>query len=291
MVKEVLHLIPLDIIELDYTNFISSWVYDGPEGSFLIDPGPACTIPVLIAGLRSRGIKDLDYILLTHIHMDHAGGIGHLLAEFPTAKIVCHEKGVRHLIDPRRLWEGSKVVIGDVADVYGGILPVPEDSIVVTDKINFGDGISVIPAPGHASHHQCFAFRDYLFVGELLGTHVHLEDELYLRPATPSRFVLDDYLTSMDRVEKFLRPNICFAHYGTSNEAEETLNTARSQLELWVRLIDENRGDEINEIIRVLFTEDKIFRRILKISEIIQNREILFVRNSISGILEYLKRK
>ncbi len=222
--------------------------------------------------------------------MDHAGGIGHLIAEFPAAKVVCHEKGVRHLIDPQRLWEGSRAVIGKVADVYGGIFPVPEDKIIVTDRIDFGDGITVIPAPGHASHHQCFAFRDYIFVGELLGTYVHLENELYLRPATPSRFVLEDYLTSMDRVEKFLRKKICFAHYG-SEDTGDILNTARSQLRLWVRLIDENRDRELDEILVVLLTEDKIFSRLGKLSPVLQKREVHFVRNSISGILEYLRSK
>ena len=286
-----LHLIPLDIIELGYTDFISSWLYTGPEGFFLTDPGPACTIPVLTAALRSRGINELDYILLTHIHMDHAGGIGHLLEEFPNAKVVCHEKAVRHLIDPSGLWEGSRTVIGKVADVYGGILPIPDENIIVADRIEFGGGISVIPAPGHASHHQCFAFRDYLFAGELFGTYVHLQSELYLRPATPSRFVLGDYLTSMDRIEKFLRPKICFAHYGSCEGPADILNSARSQLKLWVRLIDENGEKELDEIINILLTGDRIFGRMRKLTPVIQKREFHFARNSISGILSYLRSK
>ncbi len=223
--------------------------------------------------------------------MDHAGGIGHLLAEFPAAKVVCHEIAVRHLIDPSRLWEGSRSVIGKVADVYGGIIPVPEDKIIVTDRIDFGDGISVIPAPGHASHHQCFAFRDHLFVGELMGTYVHLPEELYLRPATPSRFVLEDYLTSMHNLEKYLRPNICFAHYGLRQDPTDILSTARSQLKLWVRIIDENRDKELDEILIILLTEDKIFGRLGKLPPLIQKREIHFVRNSILGMLEYLRSK
>ena len=223
--------------------------------------------------------------------MDHAGGIGHLLAEFPAAKVVCHEKALRHLIDPQRLWEGSRSVIGHVADVYGGILPVPEEKIVVTDRIEFGDGISIIPTPGHASHHQCFAFQNYIFVGELFGTYVHLPDELYLRPATPHRFVLEDYLTSMDRVENFLGQKICFAHYGSNEDPGDILNTARSQLKLWVRLIDENRDKKIDDIIVILLTEDKIFGRLPKLTPVIQKREIHFVRNSIAGILSYLRSK
>ena len=292
MSEPTLHLIDLDIIELGYTKFIASWLYSGPEGNFLIDPGPACTIPVLISALRSKGIETLDHILLTHIHMDHAGGIGHLLRYFPGTKVICHEKGVRHLVDPKRLWEGSKAVIGNVADVYGKILPIPKDNVMVTKKIPFGDGIEVIPTPGHASHHQCFAFRDWFFAGELFGTHVHLENELYLRPATPPRFVLEDYLASMEEVEPHLRKEICFAHYGRSREPERILKAAMDQLKLWVRLVSENRSEkDIDDILVVLLREDELSQRITKIPYMLRKRELRFARNSIEGILRYLESK
>jgi len=285
-----LSLITLDVPELGYTQFISSWLYSGPEGSFLVDPGPACTIPVLLDELHRRRIDHLDYILLTHIHMDHAGGLGHLMLEYPEATVVCHEKGVRHLVDPTRLWEGSKAVIGRVADVYGEMLPVPRDSITVTASLPFGSGIEVIPTPGHASHHQCFSFGRYLFIGELVGTYLHLEDELYLRPATPHRFVLEDYLSSMDIVEKNLRPVICFAHHGSSEDPYRILSTARDQLQLWVRIIDEHRTDkEPEEIVDLLLREDPVFARLSKLPPGIRNREKHFAGNSVTGIKRYLE--
>ncbi len=285
-----LSLIDLDIPELGYTQFISTWLYSGPEGAFLMDPGPACTIPVLIAALRARNIKKLDYILLTHVHMDHAGGTAHLLREFPDAMVICHEKGIRHMIDPKRLWEGSRAVIGHVADVYGEILPVDENKIIAAGSLPFGTGINVIPTPGHASHHQCFTFDDCLFVGELLGTYIHMEDELYLRPATPHRFVLEDYLTSMDLLKNHLRPTVCFAHHGSRADPELIIEKARAQLQLWVRIIDEHRADRgPEEIVKVLLEEDELIKGLVKLSPVLKKRELHFAENSVCGIIKYLE--
>jgi glyoxylase-like metal-dependent hydrolase (beta-lactamase superfamily II) len=96
-------LIDLNIPELGYSRFISGWLYSGREMTFLVDTGPACTHDVLVDALRANGVKKLDWILLTHIHMDHAGGAGHLARDFPEARIVCHPKAVQHLVDPSRL--------------------------------------------------------------------------------------------------------------------------------------------------------------------------------------------
>ena len=147
----MLELIDLDINELNYNRFISAWLYRGKEGSFLVDPGPACTIEYLLAELEKRHVSHMDWILLTHIHMDHAGGIGHLIKQFPDARIVCHEKAVKHLIEPSRLWEGSLKILGHVAEVYEKILPVSPETILVTDNVPFAEGIHVVSTPGHAA--------------------------------------------------------------------------------------------------------------------------------------------
>ncbi|HXE95003.1 MAG TPA: MBL fold metallo-hydrolase, partial [Dongiaceae bacterium] len=103
----------LTCIDLDqpslegFRNFISSWLYRGEGFNLLVDPGPLSTIPRLIATLRSHGVERLDYVLLTHIHIDHAGGAGALLKEFPEAHVICHPDGIRHITAPEKLWEGS----------------------------------------------------------------------------------------------------------------------------------------------------------------------------------------
>jgi glyoxylase-like metal-dependent hydrolase (beta-lactamase superfamily II) len=285
-----LEIIDLDIEQLGYLKFISSWLYHGPEGNFLIDPGPACTIPTLYKKLDEKGVTKLDWVLLTHIHQDHAGGLAHLMEKFPDAKVVTHEKGADHLTDPKKIWEDSKVILGEVAEIYGEILPVPKDNIMVLDEVPFGSGISVIPTPGHASHHQCFVFKDWFFAGELFGAHIPVDHGLYLRPATPHRFELEEYLNSMDLVEKYLKNTICFAHYGTTNNPSQILQAARKQLQLWVEIIDKTReAQDMYLIINSLLDNDEVFARFNNLDIYMRAREWNFAVNSISGILKYLE--
>ena len=299
-ISSALQLLDLDIPELGYLKFISSWLYQGPkgEGNFLVDPGPACTIPTLFKTLDSAGVKHLDWVLLTHIHQDHAGGLGNLIQRYPEAKVVCHEKGKKHLVNPDRLWEGSKEILGKVAHHYGKILPVPEKNVIATNEIVFGEGIRVIPTPGHASHHQCYSFRDWFFAGELFGAHIPMDSGLYLRPATPHRFILEDYLSSMAFAQKYLDKIVCFAHYGQNPNLEQVLSTAKEQLMLWVKIIREYKNEvsgkkrdnyNLDAIIDELLRNDKTFSKLLELDEKMQNREMEFSKNSIWGILKYIE--
>lgn len=291
----MLELIDLDISELGYTRFISSWLYQGKEGSFLIDPGPSCTISHLLAELEKRNVSRLDWILLTHIHMDHAGGIGHLVGRFPDARIVCHENAVKHLVDPERLWEGSLKVLGNVARVYGEMRPVSPENIMTADQVPFGGGIKVIPTPGHAAHHQCFVWGDFLFCGELFGIFHQLDDSIYMRPATPPVFVLDDFLSSMEAVAPYIDRRVCFAHHGASDGGVEILKTARQQLLVWTDVIREHMESQdtdqaIERVIDELSARDPVFARKALLVPELYNREMHFAVNSIKGILQYLRR-
>jgi glyoxylase-like metal-dependent hydrolase (beta-lactamase superfamily II) len=290
MLETELELIDLDIPELGYFKFLSSWLYHGPEGNFLVDVGPSCTLPLLFKALDANGIDTLDWVLLTHIHQDHAGGLGELVSHYPEVKILCHEKGVHHLVDPAKLWEGSIAVLGKVAEVYGPILPIPAENIHVMEKIPFGDGIKVIPTPGHASHHQCYVFKDRFFAGELFGAFVSLNSGIYLRPATPHRFIFEEYLKSLDLVEQYLTDKICFAHYGQSGNSTQILRTARNQLQKWVRIIAENGNKtDFDEIIGVLLEQDEIYSKFNDFDKNLKAREHEFSINSIRGILRYLE--
>ncbi len=294
----MLELIDLDIKELEYSRFISSWLYQGNEGCFLVDPGPACTIDYLMAELEKRQVSHLDWILLTHIHMDHAGGIGHLVKQFPEARVVCHEKAVKHLINPSRLWEGSLKILGHVARVYQKIEPVTPDRILVTEQVPFGKGIRVISTPGHAAHHQCFVREDVLFCGELFGIFHQLDQSVYLRPATPPVFVLDDYLTSMDAVSPYMKRRICFSHYGECNDGSELIKTAKQQLLLWVDVISKYVDADLDQvpepvmekIIGDLSDTDPVYGQKELLPPELYKREMHFSVNSIKGIFQYLKK-
>ncbi|MBC2715782.1 MAG: MBL fold metallo-hydrolase [Desulfobacteraceae bacterium] len=290
----MLELIDLDIKELEYSRFISSWFYQGKEGCFLIDPGPACTINHLFAELEKRNVTHLDWILLTHIHMDHAGGIGHLVERFPDARVICHKNAVKHLKNPERLWEGSLKILGDVARVYERIKPVPSANIMTVAQVPFdngtrlNEGIRVIPTPGHAAHHQCFVWKDVLFCGELFGIFHQLDNSIYLRPATPPVFVLDDFLRSMDAVAPYMDRRVCFSHYGTCTDGVEVMKVARQQLLLWVDVIGRHMDDpDMDQVIDDLSDKDPVFARKALLATELYKREMHFSVNSIKGILQY----
>jgi glyoxylase-like metal-dependent hydrolase (beta-lactamase superfamily II) len=284
----MLELIDLDIASLGYTRFISAWFYQGEGGNYIVDPGPACTISHLLDELEKRQVTHLDWILLTHIHMDHAGGVGHLVERFPEAKVVCHEKAVKHLEDPARLWEGSLKILGDVARVYGEMLPVPAASLLTADTVPFNDGIRVIATPGHAAHHQCFITKEILFCGELFGIFHQLRHSIYLRPATPPVFLLEDFLQSMDAVAPYTDRRICFSHYGVSKQGAQVLKLAERQLRLWVDVIARHTDDpDTDRIIEDLASQDPVFARKNLLPAPLYKREIYFAVNSIQGILRY----
>jgi glyoxylase-like metal-dependent hydrolase (beta-lactamase superfamily II) len=289
----MLDIIDLDIEELGYRKFISAWIYTGEAGIFLVDPGPACTADHLLAELESRQIRHLDFILLTHIHMDHSGGIGHVMERFPKARIICHEKAVAHLVDPERLWEGSLKILGDVARVYGKIKPVPPENIRTAQDVPIvpiGGGFQVIPTPGHAAHHQCFVGKDVAFCGELFGIFYQMENEIYLRPATPPVFVLEDFLHSMDAMAPFMDRRLCFGHYGWSHEGEKILKIARNQIQVWVDVIGRHQANpDTRRIIEDLTEADPVYARRNFLPAALREREDYFSGNSIRGILQYLK--
>jgi len=199
-----LHLIDLDQPLPGQRRFISCWVSVGPDVVFLVDPGPPGTAAHLLENLDALNLPRLDFILLTHIHLDHGGATAAVLKRWPRAKVICQPKGRSHLIDPGRLWAGSLEVLGHKAEVYGEPGPVNPDSIVSYSALD-SYGIDVVPTPGHAPHHICFRHGRTLYLGEAAGTFSSLGQgpdtpDYYLRPATPPRFYPKVALDSLDRL-------------------------------------------------------------------------------------------
>ncbi|MFW6284348.1 MAG: MBL fold metallo-hydrolase [Desulfosalsimonas sp.] len=283
-------LIDLDIPELGYTRFISSWLYSGPDMAFLVDVGPACTADVLLETLERKGVQTLDWILLTHIHLDHAGGIGHVARQFPEARIVCHPKAVRHLADPSKLWDGTRKVLGGIADIYGPMLPVDPSRILTPEEMAPDAGISIIDTPGHAAHHQSYVFEDRLFIGELFGVFHDLDGDIYLRPATPPKFIYEHFAASLDRVAPAASRKVCFAHHGIYPDGEKILGLAKSQLSLWLEVVGAHlENPRMEAIVDDLKKQDPVFARIDDLPRIYRDREAYYVKNTIRGMLGYLQ--
>ena len=188
-----LHLIDLDQDLPGQRRFISCWTFQGDELAFIVDPGPPSTAEHLLAELEVLGVERLDFILLTHVHLDHGGCTARVLQRYPEARVVCSDHGRPHLADPARLWEGSQRVLREKALAYGEPVPVPEPALATLEEAA-AKGIETIPTPGHAAHHVAFRQCDHLFLGEAAGTYSTLgrgpdTTGYYLRPATPPRRV------------------------------------------------------------------------------------------------------
>jgi glyoxylase-like metal-dependent hydrolase (beta-lactamase superfamily II) len=293
-----LYDIRLGLKGTNFTSLLSCWVYKDKDLCFLVDPGPTSVISSLKQALNKLGINKtkLDYVLLTHIHMDHAGGTGKLIKFFPNVQVICHPNGIKHMINPTKLWEGSLKVLGDVANLYGKIIPVPEDRITNQNFVA-NSKIEVIETLGHAPHHQSFLFDRYLFAGEAAGVNLSLAEGIFTRPATPPVF---NYEVSLASIQKLLNRNlanhmICYGHFGIWKDAEFYLRIAKEQLSIWVQVVQElfeNREapDFLDQVIQQLIKRDKYFLNIELIDQNQRNKELYFIRNCIKGIEGYIQK-
>ncbi|MHA1670516.1 MAG: MBL fold metallo-hydrolase [Promethearchaeota archaeon] len=293
-INEKLHDIRLDLEKAGIENFLSTWVYKDSDLCFLVDPGPTTTINSLKQALDKLSIKELDYILLTHVHIDHAGGTGKLISYYPKTQIICHPRGKKHLINPEILWEGSKKVLGVMAEIYGKIIPIPEERI----QFHTANNIKIIETLGHAPHHQSYLFEKYLFVGEAAGIHKPLSEGFYIRPATPPIFDYDLWKSSIQKLlsEDLSNFFICYPHYGMKENAELMLKSAEEQLSIWVDIIDSlfekrNQPNFFKKIISELMKKDEIYAKQKMMEEEFKKRESIFVGNCIKGILGYVQKK
>ncbi len=299
----------LDLIDLDQPlpgqrRFISCWLVRAPGLAFVVDPGPRSTASRLVARLRELGVARLDWILLTHVHLDHAGGTAELAAAFPQARVVCHENGRGHLAAPGRLWEGSRAVLGQAAEVYGEPAPVPADRLLAPAAAGaalVAAGLRVIHTPGHAPHHLCFLRDGTLFVGEAAGTYAQLPGAApYLRPATPPRFFLEVAVASLDRLLALEPPpaRLAFAHHGLATRGVTgLLSAARAQLGDWVAALrDERRAGEplddglLARMHARLLATDPHYASWRDLDADIRERELGFTRQTLAGMVEYLDR-
>jgi glyoxylase-like metal-dependent hydrolase (beta-lactamase superfamily II) len=276
-----------------FTDFIGTWLYQG-ETTFIVDVGPSVTAPALLDALQKLNIGQLDYIFLTHIHLDHAGGIGEIAASYPQTPIICHKASMPHLIDPARLWKSTKKILGKMALAYGPIKSIPRHRLFDARHFRAG-GIVPIITPGHAPHHVSYRTKNYLFAGETGGVYLALyQKKFYMRPATPPLFFLDVALNSIDALMAGPPAQICYGHFGINDDALTMLEVHRKQLLFWENAIKaEIQNSETTDIITAcmkrLLAEDPLLAQFNQLPSAVQERERFFLQNSINGYLGYLK--
>jgi glyoxylase-like metal-dependent hydrolase (beta-lactamase superfamily II) len=204
----------------------AAYLVTGGEKTVLIETGPKSVVDHVFRGLEELGIEHLDWILVTHIHLDHAGAAGTLAARFGDATIGVHEVGAPHLVDPAKLWSSASRIYGDRMDqLWGGIDPIPADRIhVVADDevIDLGGAsLRAVETPGHAYHHHAFLLDDgSLFTGDALG--VRLPDVGLIRPATPPpEFHLTKAIASIERIRGRGATTLLPTHFGPHTEGTD----------------------------------------------------------------------
>lgn len=228
--------------------------YDGITSGYLIrssrpcliETGTARSAPVVVEALADLGIgpDDLATIVVTHIHLDHAGGVGDIAQAFPNAQVVVQEKGARHLADPSRLMASAHRVFGEVMDrLFGDLRPVPVErltTIAETGSVDLGGGrrLDAFHNPGHASHHVGLLDSESgdLYTGDAAG--VYVPETADVRPSTPPPdFDLDLTLSSLRRMQDAGADRLLFSHFGPVTEVADTLDRSREELLRWVDLV------------------------------------------------------
>ncbi|MFB6086077.1 MAG: MBL fold metallo-hydrolase [Halodesulfurarchaeum sp.] len=234
--------------DFDPATYCSVYIIDA-ERPAVIDTGTGANVDVVLDALSQLDIApgDLEVIVLTHVHLDHAGGAGHLLEVCPNAEVYVHEKGAKHLVDPGRLWDGTKTAVGDQIQFYVEPRPVAAGRIVeleAGDRIDLGDHeLLAHPAPGHAFHQFVFEDRTTggVFTGDAVGILTPGLDRV--RPSSPPPdFDLEGCLADLETIES-LEPNALYlAHFG-DHEPDGLLSRYAEVLEGWVDSVGEKRAE------------------------------------------------
>jgi glyoxylase-like metal-dependent hydrolase (beta-lactamase superfamily II) len=230
-------------------------IQQGGRAAF-VDVGTTHSVPYLLAALERLGVARaaVDYVLLTHVHLDHAGGAGRLMQELPNAKAVLHPRGVPHLVDPAKLIAASRIVYGDATyeRLYGEIVPLPADRVIQTndgDTLDLaGRPLEFIHTPGHALHHQCVVDLQYsgIFTGDTFGLsyrELDTEQGAFIVPTTtPTQFDPEQLVASIDRIASYLPDSAYLMHYSRVTVIPRLASRLKSQVQEFAQIARRNAG-------------------------------------------------
>lgn len=238
----------LDYVDLDFLGrpqIIATAIIQGPPGVALVDPGPSTTLDNLRTALKKKGIAigDVRQILLTHIHLDHAGGTGTLVKENPAIDVFVHERGAPHMIDPSKLLASAGRLYGaDMERLWGEFLPVPADRVKILkggERITAGGReLDVAYTPGHASHHVSYfdPSSRVAFVGDTAG--IRRGAGICVMPPTPPPDIdLEAWRTSVDRILAWDPDTLFLTHFGPFQGARLHVRQLMDRLHTWSTIV------------------------------------------------------
>jgi glyoxylase-like metal-dependent hydrolase (beta-lactamase superfamily II) len=269
----------------------------------LVETGTAPSAPVVRDALASLGVgpSDLATVVVTHIHLDHAGGVGDIAALFPAAEIVVHERGARHLADPSRLMDSARRVYGSALDaLFGELKPTPAERIRPVEErgsIDLGGGRSLDShySPGHAKHHVGLidSVSGDLYVGDAAGVFVQETGDV--RPASPPPdFDLPLALDSLRLFAALAPARLLFSHFGPVGDIAATLERSAEELNVWVDETRRARGEGLDLDHTVAMVRDRTRQRYASLApdadpDIAAKAEhISSTRANVEGILHWL---
>ena len=226
---------PIDLRHEDAERVVGVYLLETDDGPALFDCGPSPRVGTLKRELRARGLEltDLCHLLLSHIHLDHAGAAGVLVREHPALQVHVSAVGAPHLVDPERLEASARRLYGDSFDaLWGELAPVPRENVhVVGERVL---GFDCFPTPGHARHHVCYLGQDgTLYAGDAAGVRIQPHPTV-LPPTPPPEFDLDVWLRTLDEIERRTPARLALIHFGVAADVERHLDELRGRLADWV---------------------------------------------------------
>jgi glyoxylase-like metal-dependent hydrolase (beta-lactamase superfamily II) len=234
---------PIDLLHLGAPKTIGAYLLETEGGLALFDCGPASCISALEAGLAQRGVElaEINHLLLSHIHLDHAGAAGSLVREHPALQVWVSEIGAPHLVDPARLERSARRLYGDAFDgLWGELVPVPEQNVHLADRRAVG--LEVFPAPGHASHHVCYFDGTTLYAGDAAGVRIQPGTSV-LPPTPPPDVDVEAWFRTIEEIERRAPERLALVHFGVADDVARHLTELRERLDAWTRRVEDGAGE------------------------------------------------
>jgi glyoxylase-like metal-dependent hydrolase (beta-lactamase superfamily II) len=263
----------LSYLDLEFQGLpriIAAVVVYGPDGVALVDPGPTSTLPTLRAALAAAGMsmRDVTTILLTHIHLDHAGATGTLVREYPGLRVFVHEKGAPHMANPEKLVASAARLYGDAMErLWGDVLPVPAERMTMLaggERVAAGGRtFDVEYTPGHASHHVSYFDREsgVAFVGDTAGVRTRA-DGFVMPPTPPPDIDLEAWRDSLARIGQWRPDTLFLTHFGPASSVTSHLSELGDHLELASGLVKTSLAREGRDEDREAWFADEMRREL-----------------------------
>ena len=235
---------PIDLFHTGAARTVGAYLLDTSGGLSLFDCGPTSCVAALKAGLAERGheLGDVKRLLLSHIHLDHAGAAGVLVREQPELEVWVSEIGAPHLVDPSRLERSARRLYGDTFDqLWGELAPVPEENIRIAS--GRAAGLEVFPAPGHASHHVCYFDGTTVYAGDAAGVRIQ-PSRVVLPPTPPPDVDVEGWYRTLEEIERRAPEQLALIHFGLANDVSRHLAELRERLDTWAQRVEAGASEE-----------------------------------------------